>query len=541
MNLQLPLRRKGIVFTMLFVFALLFTTFSPTPASASGFTFSIDRDQLRTEETAIVSAHQMCPNQSSPYSMFWLKATLTDADNQTFTNLDVGAAQADGVWFTGKVTIPEIAALGTATLQLECWDAPSGGTLTQTYDPITITVVPQPTELTVDNPRWKETGHFESVTPCPTPGDVWVEIVSQSAGMTSLGSTDYGIYDLYAVQTDSSGNWVYDFEFSTQAGFTGAGEIFVLRATCMDGTVYEYDSLKFKLMGERYVALGDSFSSGEGAFSYGTVLGVPWQNPQNAESVQCHRSRDSYPYYVATLMLWNDPKSVACTGATTDDLWDTQLNAVNSDARVVTLTIGGNDAAFGPVVSDCAQSVINPNGWDCASNTTMTDQVDLALEGLAGTQSVTLNGREIHSIKSVIQQIHSRAEDAAIFIGLYPNLFGRDTSYFDLNPAAPGGYSCGDATVSFSYEATEWFNEKTEELNDIIVDAVEELDDTIDVTWVPDSFGDHVHCALNGASDPYLNWVVLDGTTPMQESLHPNVTGIEEGYGVMFHNAISNH
>jgi lysophospholipase L1-like esterase len=90
-----------------------------------------------------------------------------------------------------------------------------------------------------------------------------------------------------------------------------------------------------------YVALGDSYASGVGAFPY------------DAASGDCKRSPNSYP------QTWkkNHPKFVTkdmtCSGATIADVRANQLSALSSKATVVTITIGGNDDGFTPTVTKC--------------------------------------------------------------------------------------------------------------------------------------------------------------------------------------------
>src|SRR4051812_47339303 len=94
-----------------------------------------------------------------------------------------------------------------------------------------------------------------------------------------------------------------------------------------------------------YVALGDSFSSGEG--------NRPFDGP-------CHRAQRSdsaYPQELPTLIGYLAPPSFhACTGATIDDVLlhpqpkrdgqRVQLEYVDASTKLVTLTIGGNDLGF---------------------------------------------------------------------------------------------------------------------------------------------------------------------------------------------------
>lgn len=90
-----------------------------------------------------------------------------------------------------------------------------------------------------------------------------------------------------------------------------------------------------------YVALGDSYSSGLGAGNYISSSG------------SCYRSYNAYP------VLWanaNAPSSFsfqACAGATTTDVINNQLSALNSSTSLISITIGGNDVGFANVMQTC--------------------------------------------------------------------------------------------------------------------------------------------------------------------------------------------
>lgn len=92
--------------------------------------------------------------------------------------------------------------------------------------------------------------------------------------------------------------------------------------------------------GARYVALGDSSSTGAGAS--GTSLG------------SCGRNTASYPYLVSQQRPDLALTFVACDGATTDDVITTQAASLTADTTIVTITIGGNDVGFANLIVGCA-------------------------------------------------------------------------------------------------------------------------------------------------------------------------------------------
>ncbi|HET9411400.1 MAG TPA: SGNH/GDSL hydrolase family protein [Candidatus Saccharimonadales bacterium] len=101
-----------------------------------------------------------------------------------------------------------------------------------------------------------------------------------------------------------------------------------------------------------YVALGDSYSSGEGV--------EPFIAPSDTNG--CHRSRDAYAKLLdgSPASRLNVTSFVACSGATTQDVINgkngepSQLNALaTNQARRVTISAGGNDIDFVGVATAC--------------------------------------------------------------------------------------------------------------------------------------------------------------------------------------------
>jgi lysophospholipase L1-like esterase len=101
-------------------------------------------------------------------------------------------------------------------------------------------------------------------------------------------------------------------------------------------------------------ALGDSYSSGEANPPYDAGTG---------SATGCHRSSKAWARMIAT----DSPKvhltrHIACSGATTDALSHsfkgekpqlTQLKSLKEEPGYITMTMGGNDAGFAKVLTDC--------------------------------------------------------------------------------------------------------------------------------------------------------------------------------------------
>ena len=90
----------------------------------------------------------------------------------------------------------------------------------------------------------------------------------------------------------------------------------------------------------RYVALGDSYAAGPGVPRLRITSGL------------CGRSTNNYPTRVAAELAPSAFTDVSCSGAETHHMTTRQhsnppqYSALKADTRVVTITIGGNDADF---------------------------------------------------------------------------------------------------------------------------------------------------------------------------------------------------
>src|SRR6476620_2165017 len=142
----------------------------------------------------------------------------------------------------------------------------------------------------------------------------------------------------------------------------------------------------------KYVALGDSYSSGTGTRTF-------------YEST-CQRSVYAYPYLLHNAHPEWTFVNATCSGAKTADVINTQVNSVTSDTNWVTYTIGGNDAGFSSVITTCAQP-----SW--ASN------CDGAINTAQAYITNTLPGR----LDLVNNAIKSRAASAKVVVLDYPRLF----------------------------------------------------------------------------------------------------------------------
>lgn len=168
-----------------------------------------------------------------------------------------------------------------------------------------------------------------------------------------------------------------------------------------------------------YVALGDSYAAGVGG-------GTPVND--------CWRALEGYPVLVARA-LGLDLAYQACLGATIRNVEADQLQALGPDTTHVSLTIGGNDIGFVPVLVECAKPA-----W-------MVDS-DLVIDAALATLRTELPS----SLGSLLARIAQAAPGAELVVTAYPVLFnGQDCNaltFFSPHEMARIGAGVGElATV----------------------------------------------------------------------------------------------
>ncbi len=143
----------------------------------------------------------------------------------------------------------------------------------------------------------------------------------------------------------------------------------------------------------RYVALGDSYSSGVGAGNY------------DSSSGGCERSANAYPERWADSDAPASFTSVACAGATTSDVLSSQVSALNASTTLVSITIGGNDARFSRIMETC----VLESGSACLS----------AISSAKRFVARQLPAR----LDATLRTIHAHAPTARIVVLDYPEFY----------------------------------------------------------------------------------------------------------------------
>ena len=258
-----------------------------------------------------------------------------------------------------------------------------------------------------------------------------------------------------------------------------------------DPTPYE------RAIAGRYVAMGDSFSSGEGAYDY--------EDDTETDENGCHRSANAYGAVVARNHPFAGGSSfVACSGARHGDLENPsshqgegpQLDALGPDVTFVTMSMGGNDLGFADVLKDC---VINGESGLPFLQSCKDKHAKRIDERLPLLQQELLER---------YRQIQARSPGARVVIVGYPELFVENPSDNYRN-------------LLFAKDQV-WMNEQARRLNAALAEAAKQAG--VEFVNPTEAFRGHGI----GSDDPWFNDITLfgPGGSPVDPgSFHPNAAG----------------
>lgn len=226
--------------------------------------------------------------------------------------------------------------------------------------------------------------------------------------------------------------------------------------------------------GANYVALGDSYSSGTGTGDYFD------------DSGDCLRGPKAYP------QLWADAHHVAdfafdaCSGATTEDLEAEQLDSLNRNTTLVTVSIGGNDVGFAGAIRSCLLGG--------------HDRCDEAV----GEGESEARGQLPAKLDAAYAAIASAAPNAKVVVVGYPRI------------SEPG--DCG--IPGFDEQKRRRINHGS----DVLAGVLSERAAAAGFTFADarGAFDGHGVCA----DDEWIN----GPSNPLRESFHPNADGHANGY-----------
>ena len=238
-----------------------------------------------------------------------------------------------------------------------------------------------------------------------------------------------------------------------------------------------------------YVALGDSYSAASGVLP-----------PDPAAPPQCIRSILNYPHVIAG-STGAELTDVTCGGAETKDFSSSQyegvapqLDAVTSSARLVTMTIGGNDSGvFINSVVDCGRLGLLSLG----QGSPCKDQYGSSFED-------TIRNTTYPALVNALGAVRARAPHAKVAILGYPWILPPTGGCYPIMPVAQG-----DVPYLRGIQAT---------LNDAIRRAAA----VTHVTYVDFSTVSEGHDACQPVG---VRWIEPVVTTTNPVVVHPNALG----------------
>ena len=224
-----------------------------------------------------------------------------------------------------------------------------------------------------------------------------------------------------------------------------------------------------------YVALGDSYASGTGTRSY------------ISDGTSCQRSTYAYPSLIASSRGYS-LNFKACSGAKIPDVTNNQITALTTATNYVTISVGGNDAGFTGVLTECAQP-----GWLSNCNAA----IDKAQAFITGT----LPGR----LATLYASIRSKAPSAKVVVVGYPRIFN--------------GEDCNAGT---------WFSPAEETRLNATADLLNSKT-AAQASAKGFAFANPTSRFVGHAVCDSIEW--LNGlSNPISESYHPNKAGHASGY-----------
>jgi lysophospholipase L1-like esterase len=218
----------------------------------------------------------------------------------------------------------------------------------------------------------------------------------------------------------------------------------------------------------QYVALGDSYAAGTAVGSF----------------PNCPHSPIGYPALLDSEERIHLRANEACSGATTDEVADSQLSALNRGTRLVTLTVGGADLELSAVLTACTTGT----QFDCLA------AIDAASGGLMQLGD---------DLTDLYAEVADAAPRALIVVTGYPHLFAPEAAPFDpvLVDAINSAIDALNTTIEQAVEDA---------------DAADTTDDNIIYVDVIRAFGKH---GIGGELPPFIN---PPGTA---DAFHPTAAG----------------
>jgi hypothetical protein len=271
-----------------------------------------------------------------------------------------------------------------------------------------------------------------------------------------------------------------------------------------------------------YVALGDSYSSGQGTVSSPntTWSGSPCYQGPLAWPVQLSDEFPAAPHISQQTLF-------ACSGNKTSQLISSQIPELRSwvsqhgDPTLVTVTIGGDDLQFASLLEACVEDsldFLNPRS-------SFTSPSDGCSRFMSNELHYLDNGSIAADLKNTYQQIASAAGGAnrVVVVG-YPQLFPSPGLYNEISADGHCSWMLGDAGAFLSL-----FQNAQERLNAVMSQVAAQVG--VRFIRLGDLFSGHELCT----GDSYINALLPDShnaghPTSYGQWVMANYVGSQLGY-----------
>lgn len=262
-----------------------------------------------------------------------------------------------------------------------------------------------------------------------------------------------------------------------------------------------------------YVALGDSYASGEGLAPYVGGTGG------------CRRSARSYPALLSATGpgRFRELTSAACSGAVTGDVLASQVSALRTETSTVTLTVGGNDAGFASVVAACLhspdprlQAVLDQgSAWRAAAKAGARQRI-----ASLGGPAAAPQDRCVPLVR-VLSEVARRAPDAEVLVTGYPRLLG-------TQPTSQGHRASDVLPLFVGEQDAAWLAGQSAALDAALAAGVERAQATGVRARFVDVSAEFTGHGLSDIQAPWVNGVVLaslGALVPDSSSFHLTAEG----------------
>jgi lysophospholipase L1-like esterase len=325
----------------------------------------------------------------------------------------------------------------------------------------------------------------------------------------------------FMVYPDGSGNWTASVPVSSYDDMSEittpfpAGN-YAAYAFCTGGGQDAFYGEKVLEVTEpgNYVALGDSFSSGEGV--------APFDSDTDITDIdECHRSDNAYAHYLADYTLLGlDLGSSgfgACSGATTNEITSpnygnaepAQIDRITTNTELITMTIGGNDMGFPSYARACVDPTVNPLFADCSGDLHDDMIANIVNDVIPNTQSM------LEAVDARLTELG--IPDARVLVIGYPQIVAHDL----------GGFSGNCAWLNGQTEADD-IRDVVTHLNTAVKNEVDAMDDNfqfISLTGANDTFDELCNDYQDLDNDPAdFIYPILSPEEEQRYSFHPQVT-----------------